>query len=71
MRMHVPDLLQSRVAECEAMAKNAREPDSRAAWERMALRWRRCAELEVKADQSAAQKASERHRKAPPGWSRH
>jgi|EndMetStandDraft_2_1072991.scaffolds.fasta_scaffold1020443_1 hypothetical protein len=69
--MHKPDLFRSRAAECEAMAKIVREPDSRAVWARMAERWRRCAEVETRASLAAAQHSSERHRKSPPGWSRH
>jgi len=32
-------------AECEAMAKFARSPESKATWGRLAARWVRCAEL--------------------------
>jgi len=32
-------------AECEAMAKFARSPESKATWARLAARWIRCAEL--------------------------
>ena len=31
-------------AECEAMAKFARSPESKATWGRLAVRWVRCAE---------------------------
>jgi hypothetical protein len=69
--MQTPDLFQSRAAECEAMAKVAREADSRDMWARMAERWRRCAEVEARASLAAAQQSNDRHRKTPPGWSRH
>jgi hypothetical protein len=69
--MHTPELFESRAAECEAMAKIAREPDSKADWTRMAERWHRCADLEKQASLAAAQQSNDRHRKALPGWSRH
>jgi hypothetical protein len=48
--MHTPNQFLTRAAECEAMAKIAREPDSRAVWTRMAERWHRCAEVEMRAN---------------------
>ena len=68
--MHTPDLFLARAAECETMAKISREPDNRAIWTRMAERWHRCAEVELRAS-LAAHHASDQHRKSPPGWSRH
>ena len=32
-------------AECQAMVKFARSPESKATWDRLAARWTRCAEL--------------------------
>ena len=69
--MHTPDLFLTRAAECEAMAKIAREADSRAVWARMAERWHRCAETEKRASLAAAHDARRQHRKAAPGWSSH
>jgi hypothetical protein len=69
--MHTPDLFRTRAAECETMAKIAREPDSRAVWTRMAERWHRCAEVEMRATLSAAHNDSNRHRKAAPPWMHH
>ena len=71
--MHTPDLFLARATECETMAKIAREPDSRATWMRMAERWHRCAQLEMRASAAVTHHASEpdRHRRASPGWSRH
>ena len=66
--MHAPELFRSRAAECEAMAKIAREDASKVIWRRMAERWRRCAEMEVRAGLAAAQQHG---REGPPGWSRH
>ena len=67
--MHTPNQFLTRAAECEAMAKIAREPDSRAVWTRMAERWHRCAEVEMRANSAVMQQVSDRHRKPPPGWS--
>jgi hypothetical protein len=69
--MQTPDLFQSRAAECEAMAKIAREADSRNTWARMAERWRRCAEVEAQASLAATQQSNDRHRRASAGGSRH
>ena len=69
--MPTPDIFQSRAAECEAMAKIAREQESKVIWTRLAERWRLCADLEVWAVLTAAQRSCDRHRKTPPGWSRH
>ena len=69
--MHTPDLFLHRAAECKAMAKIAREADSRAIWTRMAERWHRCAEVEMRAGLAAVQHDGDHHRRLPPGWSRH
>ena len=69
--MHMPDLLRQRAAECETMATIAPERDSKAAWSRMAERWHRCAEVELKANLSAAHHDGNRHRKPAPPWMRH
>ena len=64
--MHTPNQFLTRAAECEAMAKIAREPDSRAVWTRMAERWHRCAEVEMRANSAVMQQVSDRHRKPHP-----
>jgi hypothetical protein len=69
--MDTPEVFLHRAAECEGMAKIAREPDSRAIWTRMAERWHRCAEIETKAILAAAHRDSGQHRRPPPSWSRH
>jgi hypothetical protein len=70
--MHTPDLFLIRAAECETMAKIAREPDSRAVWTRMAERWQRCAQVEANAISTAHRDGdANRHRKQAPSWSRH
>ena len=69
--MHTPDLFLARAAECEAMAKTAHEPDSRAIWTRMAQRWQRCAEVEIRASTLALHQQHDRQRKSPSGWSRY
>jgi hypothetical protein len=60
--MHMPDLFLARAAECEAMAKVASEPDSKAVWARMAERWHRCAEVEKREQALAVQREPMRHR---------
>ena len=69
--MHMPDLFLARAAECEAMARTAHEPDSKATWARMAQRWHRCAEVELKAHLTAARPNPDRHGNSSPGRSRH
>ena len=39
-----PDKFLSQAAECERMAKFARDPESKVIWRRMGERWRQCAE---------------------------
>jgi hypothetical protein len=41
--MNLPDDFWKQAADCERAARAARDPDSRASWNRMAERWRRCA----------------------------
>jgi hypothetical protein len=60
--MHMPDLFLARAAECEAMARIACEPDSRAVWTRMAERWHRCAEVEQRERLLAGEHESTRRR---------
>ena len=43
--MHPTDEFLRHAAECEQMAKFTRDPESVATWNRMAERWRRCAEI--------------------------
>ncbi len=59
-------------AECEAMTKFARSPESKATWARLAARWIRCAELTehywqaariAKADSESPEVVSRRRRK--------
>ena len=69
--MNMPQLFLARAAECEAMAQAVQEPDTKELWARMAERWHRCAEVEQRESLIAAQHQSDRHRKLPPGWSRH
>jgi hypothetical protein len=42
--MNPPDEFLKHAADCEQMAKFARDAESKATWNRMAERWRRCAE---------------------------
>jgi hypothetical protein len=61
-------------AECERMARQARDPALKAAWRGMADRWVRCAEL-AELQVTAAQEASaarRRHKeRRQPGWAPH
>ena len=68
--MDAPEVFRHRAAECESMAKFTRDPGSKATWTRMAERWHRCAEVEMRAI-LAAHRDSGQHRKPPPSWSRH
>ncbi len=54
--LNPPDEFVRHAAECELMAKFTRDPESRATWNQMAQRWRRCAEL-FKNQSVAAQRA--------------
>jgi hypothetical protein len=54
-------------AECEFMAKLARDRESKAVWFGMAKRWHRCAALAK--EQSAQQREQARHRKSAKTWS--
>src|SRR5262245_20855438 len=42
--MNPPDEFLKHAADCEQMAKFARDPQGKATWKRMAERWHRCAE---------------------------
>jgi hypothetical protein len=52
-------------AECQAMAKLARSPESKATWNRLAARWIQCAELAAERYSSATKldRTAKRHRK--------
>jgi hypothetical protein len=53
-------------AECESMAKFARDPQSKATWNHMAQRWVRCAELFTKQTLAAQHApAAKRHHRRP------
>lgn len=54
-------------AECEFMAKLAREPESKAVWAGLAERWHRCAALAQV--QTAQQREYKRQRKSAKSWS--
>jgi hypothetical protein len=46
--MHTHDELRQRAVECETMATIAGEPEIKAAWLRMAKRWHRWAEADMR-----------------------
>ena len=55
--------------ECETMAKFAASAENSAVWERMAERWRRCAELYDYENSRAHQaQLTKRHRSRPHTW---
>jgi len=54
-------------AECEFMAKLAREPESKSVWIGMAKRWQQCAALAK--EQSAHLREQARRRKSAKTWS--
>ena len=43
--MTTPETLRSFAADCQAMAKVARSPESKATWGQLAARWNQCAEI--------------------------
>jgi hypothetical protein len=61
-----------RAAECDLMAKNTRDPQSRDTWNRMAQRWTRCAETASNQSLTARLNApAKRHRRPAPAWAAH
>jgi hypothetical protein len=54
-------------ADCEQMAKFARDPASKATWKRMADRWLQCAER-AKSPSVAARRQMAAKRHPVPGW---
>jgi hypothetical protein len=59
--MHPPEEFLKHAADCEAMAKSTRDPQSKATWKRMADRWRGCAEVFTR-DTLTARHGQGRHR---------
>ena len=70
--MNPPDEFLKHAAECEQMAKFVRDPASKATWNRMADRWRRCAE-KFRSDSLAAHHAMSAKRRQGAGadWAHH
>jgi hypothetical protein len=68
--MHPPEEFLKRAADCMNMAKFSRDPESRAMWNRMAERWRQCAERFASQSSAAHDHSPKRHRKAAPAWAR-
>jgi hypothetical protein len=70
--MNPPDEFLKHAAECEQMAKFVRDPASKATWNRMADRWRRCAE-KFTTDSLAARHAmpAKRRQGVAPAWAHH
>jgi hypothetical protein len=69
--MHPSDEFQKRAADCMQMARQSRDPESKAMWNRMAARWRRCAETYEVQSLAARDQSPKHHRQSPPGWARH
>jgi hypothetical protein len=63
-----PDEFRKHAADCMQMAKLSRDPESKAMWNRMAERWRHCAERYVAQSLAARDRSPNRHRRSPPGW---
>jgi hypothetical protein len=66
--MNPPDEFQKHAADCMHMAKLSRDAESKAMWNRMAERWRQCAERYVGQSIAARDQLQNRRRKSPPGW---
>ena len=70
--MNPSDEFLKHAADCEQMAKFARDPKSKATWNRMAERWRRCAEKFTTESLAARHQMPARpHRHPVPGWAHH
>jgi hypothetical protein len=70
--MNPPDEFLKHAADCEQMAKFTRDPESMATWNRMAERWRRCAEIFTSQNSGARhQMPAKPHRHPVPGWAHH
>ena len=70
--MNPPDEFLKHAADCEQMAKFARDAESKATWNRMAERWRRCAE-KFTTESLAAHHAmlAKRRQGVAPDWAHH
>jgi hypothetical protein len=70
--MNPPDEFLKHAADCEQMAKFARDTESKATWNRMAERWRRCAE-KFTTESLAAHHAmlAKRRQGVAPDWAHH
>ena len=67
--MNPPDEFLKHAADCEQMAKFTRDPESMATWNRMADRWRRCAEIFTNQNLAAHHHMpAKRRQNATPGW---
>jgi len=70
--MTPPDEFLKHAADCEQMAKFARDPQGNATWKRMAERWRRCAEKFTSESLAAHQAmAAKRRQGVAPDWAHH
>jgi hypothetical protein len=70
--MNPPDEFLKHAADCEQMAKFTRDPESMATWNRMAERWRRCAEIfTIQNSATRHQMPARPHRHPVPGWAHH
>jgi hypothetical protein len=68
--MHPPDEFRKHAADCMQMARLSRDPESETMWNRMAERWRRCAERYEDQSLVARDHSPTHHRKPAPGWAR-
>ena len=68
--MNPPDEFRKHAADCTQMAKLSRDQDSKALWNRMAERWRQCAERYVAQSLAASDHSAKRHRKTASDWAR-
>ena len=68
--MNLPEEFQGHHDECLRMAKSTRDPETKAMWQGMADRWRRCAELAQTREAAAHQASRElsRKRRRPDRW---
>jgi hypothetical protein len=61
--MNLPDDFLKHALDCERLAKFTRDPESRATWNRMAERWRRCASIFSEESVAARNRSRKREQK--------
>jgi hypothetical protein len=66
--LNPPEEFLKHAADCAKMAKSTRDSQSSVTWNRMAERWRQCAEKFQRESLAANNHTPTRHRKPEPAW---